>query len=135
MNNRYKHLLYHLHHVSVKHPPMSNTERAAQFGAFQALSGYEEGIKETARTVDEQLKLTEEQQDNLNQVFQQLAELNRPLITVTYFVSDMRKAGGTYVRCTGHFRFLDMQENKLKFVEGMAILLPDICQVELLPDA
>ena len=37
------------HHVSKKHPQMSIEARAAQFGAFAALTGYEDEIEKTAK--------------------------------------------------------------------------------------
>ncbi len=37
------------HHVSVRHAPMSMSQRAAQFAPFAALSGHNKAIEETAR--------------------------------------------------------------------------------------
>lgn len=45
MNPKYEAILYKPHHVSKRHPPMSRTQRAAQFAAFSALSGYDECIR------------------------------------------------------------------------------------------
>lgn len=131
MNDRYSHLLYRQHHRSAKHQPMSRIERAAQFGAFQALTGHEEDIAETARLVDARPELTEDEQRALNQAFCKLQVQQQPLITVTYFVPDGRKAGGAYVRRTGRFRFLDMELQQLKMTDGTAIFLGDICHMEL----
>ncbi len=131
MNERYSDLLYRQRHRSAKHQPMSNMERAAQFGAFQALTGYEENIAETARWVEVRPTLTEDEQSALNQAFRQLQEQRQPLITVTYFVPDARKAGGTYVCRTGRFRFLDMESQQLKMTDGTTIFLGDICHMEL----
>ncbi len=36
------------HHTSTKHPRMSITGRAAQFGSFAALRGHSQAIEETA---------------------------------------------------------------------------------------
>ncbi|MCD8206992.1 MAG: hypothetical protein LUD72_03545 [Bacteroidales bacterium] len=40
------------HHVSQNHPQMPAASRAAQFASFAALSGYEDAIDETAKTVN-----------------------------------------------------------------------------------
>ncbi len=40
------------HHVSAKHRQMPLADRAAQFSAFAALTGYDEEIDETARLTD-----------------------------------------------------------------------------------
>ena len=41
------------HHVSSWHPLMSRSERASQFGAFAALTGYHDALIEKARIVDD----------------------------------------------------------------------------------
>lgn len=43
----------------LKHMRMSKNNRAAQFSAFQALSGFEVAIQETARPTDERVELDE----------------------------------------------------------------------------
>lgn len=45
----YKDIINLPHHVSKKHPQMSIEARAAQFGAFAALAGYEDEIEEMAK--------------------------------------------------------------------------------------
>lgn len=40
------------HHVSVKHPHMARSDRAAQFAPFAALSGHREAVKETQALVE-----------------------------------------------------------------------------------
>lgn len=130
-DNEYKDILDHPHHVSSKRPQMSLYNRAAQFSPFAALTGYDEEIDETARLTDHRAELTEDELNALNDAFQKLSELELPLITVTYFIPDKKKSGGAYVQYTGHFRFLDMGEQKMKFVEGMEISLSCICGVTI----
>ena len=108
---------------------MSNYERAAQFGSFKALTGFEDEIEESARYVEERQTLTEAQQNALDEAFQKLSELELPLITVTYFVPDEKKSGSVYAKYTGHFRFLDMGEKRMKFAEGMEISIADVYDV------
>ena len=134
MNGKYDHIINHQHHVSVKRPRMSNYERAAQFGSFKALTGFEDEIEESARYVEERQTLTEAQQNALDEAFQKLSELELPLITVTYFVPDEKKSGGVYAKYTGHFRFLDMGEKMMKFVEGKEISLDAIMDVRFVKD-
>ncbi|MDO4281653.1 MAG: hypothetical protein Q4C56_08485 [Peptococcaceae bacterium] len=40
--------------VSRRHQPMDRAHRAAQFGAFAALSGYDEIVREMSRLIDEE---------------------------------------------------------------------------------
>lgn len=129
MNGKYEHIINHPHYASVKRPRMSNYERAAQFGSFKALTGFEDEIEESARYVEERQPLTEMQRTALDEAFQKLSELELPLITVTYFVPDEKKSGGVYAKYTGHFRFLDMGEQRMKFTEGMEISIADVYDV------
>lgn len=54
------------HHISKTRPQMSMHDRAAQFSAFAALSGYDDIIKETARLTDSKIEITEEEITDLN---------------------------------------------------------------------
>ena len=45
--------------VSKKHAPMSIEDRAAQFAPFAALTGHGEAIRNTARTVAEEMEREE----------------------------------------------------------------------------
>lgn len=48
------------HHQSTKHARMSALDRAAQFSAFSALTGYETAINETARRTNARLELEDD---------------------------------------------------------------------------
>ena len=54
------------HHVSGKHPPMSMTDRAAQFSPFAALTGYDEAVAETARVTGQKHELSDEEAATLD---------------------------------------------------------------------
>ncbi len=45
----YKDIINMEHHISTRRRRMSASDRAAQFGAFAALTGYDEQIDEAAR--------------------------------------------------------------------------------------
>lgn len=54
---KYKDIINLPHYVSKKHPQMSIEDRAAQFGVFAALTGYEAEIEETAKISIEEREL------------------------------------------------------------------------------
>ncbi len=54
---KYKDIINLPHYVSKKHPQMSIEDRAAQFGAFAALTGYKAEIEETAKISIEEREL------------------------------------------------------------------------------
>ena len=54
---KYKDIINLPHYVSKKYPQMSIEDRAAQFGAFAALTGYEAKIEKTAKISIEEREL------------------------------------------------------------------------------
>ena len=111
--HRYDDIINLPHHVSAKHPRMSAADRAAQFSAFAALTGYGDEVKETARLTDVQSDLDEEMKAELNRKLQFLAEHSddRPNVcsnvAITYFMPDEKKSGGKYVTVTGSVKRVD----------------------------
>lgn len=49
--SRYSDIIDLPHHVSYKHAHMSDMERAAQFSPFEALTGYDEKVRETEAAI------------------------------------------------------------------------------------
>ena len=60
---------------SYKRQWMSTANRAAQFGSFSALAGYDEVISETSRLTQEKIILDEEEKFLLNQTLQELIRI------------------------------------------------------------
>lgn len=120
------------HHVSKTRPQMSMYDRAAQFSAFKALTGFDDEVNETARLTDRKLELTEEDIMDLNLKIQVLKEYadTRPFIFVEYFIPDKKKSGGAYVTTTGNFRRIDEYAANLILTSGEEIHLSDIYSIE-----
>ena len=113
----YADIFSHPHHVSAKHPPMSLYDRAAQFSAYKALSGYEDMVNEEARLVDHKIELSDEERDRLNLklnlIADVIAEGTKPDLSVTYFIPDPVKAGGRYETIRDVIRKVDTVGQKL----------------------
>lgn len=122
------------HHVSAKRRQMPLADRAAQFSAFAALTGYDEEIDETARLTDTREAMSEDDIAELDAAFQRLLSLEseQPTVTVSFFQPDERKEGGKYVIYTGVFRHFDATENRLYFTDGTKIPVHDICNIFIL---
>ncbi len=106
--------------------------RAAQFAPFAALTGYEEDIEETQRlTVD---KITIEN-DAANEIDRnlRLAMLSHKPVTITHFLPDPLKPGGSYLTISGLIYKIDLHENVVIMEDGSAILLYNIYDVSLEP--
>lgn len=132
MNNKYDDMLYLSRPVSTERHHMSNLERAAQFAPFQALTGYEGAIKETARFTTVKIELDEDRKTILDRKQHFLADYieEQPEVTVTYFLSDEKKYGGAYITVTGIVKRFDSYEHVMILANGTKISLNDILDIE-----
>lgn len=129
----YDDIIHLSHPVSKKHPQMSLIDRAAQFSPFAALTGHEEAICETARVVEKQIILDEDEKAVLDERLQVIkAHLSEhPKVAITYFKPDSLKQGGTYKTICDKVKKIDEYENKLVFVNGMEIRFEHLIQIAL----
>ena len=120
------------HHVSQTRPQMSMIDRAAQFSPFAALTGYDAAIKETGRLTDTKLEIGDEERDVLDRKQQYLQKIvaDRPEITITYFVPDEKKAGGSYISLTGNLKRIDYYERLFVLTDETKIQLDEIVDIE-----
>lgn len=114
-------------------PPMSMHDRAAQFSPFAALVGYDDAVAETARLTDSRIELTEDQERELNAKLNMLLDRihERPEVTVTFFMPDERKSGGSYTEKTGIVRIFDSYANELEFVDRQRVKVLDIIDIRI----
>lgn len=119
------------HHVSLTHPHMDIAVRAAQFAPFAALSGYEEAVKETARLTDRKAELDETAMALLNGKLLRIRERikQRPEVTITWFVPDEKKAGGSYFTMTGRVRKMELYERAVYMENGTRIPIDEISEI------
>ena len=116
--------------------PMSMHDRAAQFSPFAALVGYDDAVAETARLVGDKIELTEDEMFELNTDLNRLLDSldEQPEISVTYFVPDKRKTGGSYVDKQGVVRIYDSYSQELVFTDKSRINIQDIIRIEFKED-
>lgn len=121
------------HHISTKHPRMSAASRAAQFSPFAALTGYEARIRETARLTDQRIELDDCAKSILNDSLQLLGQRikERPEVTLTYFLPDARKDGGSYESVRTRVKKLDCYRGLLILEDETNIPIVDLYELEL----
>lgn len=129
MTDKYVDMIYMPHPVSKKHPQMPILDRAAQFAPFAALTGYGAAIKETERLTEETPVLSQEQIDEINCVLFSLTEILPTEVTVTYFIPDMVKSGGTYHKKTGTVNKIDSDNQILIFANKEKIAFKSLISV------
>ena len=120
------------HHRSKVHPQMSIYDRAAQFSPFAALTGLGAAISETARLTDEKIEQDEEQLNILNNKFAILRAniASQPVVTITYFVKDLRKDGGEYVTISGVIKKIDDYQKIIVMQDNIIISIDDIADIK-----
>jgi len=109
---------------------MSMADRAAQFSPFQALSGYGEAIRDTARLTGQRAELTEDEKALLDEKLRLLSDTGEAA-TFTYFLPDEKKSGGAYVATAGSIKKLDLLEGRVLLTDGTAIPIGDILEIEV----
>ena len=122
--NPYADILHLPHHQAADRPHMSMLNRAAQFSPYAALVGFDDVIAETGRR-DQKLTLIDGA----------VRAGRHPAVSVTYFVSDPRKQGGSYETYMGNVRNIDTARRTVVFLSengcarGKVIRIDDITAI------
>ena len=129
--NKYKDIINLPHHVSKNHPRMSLNNRSAQFAPFSALTGYSEKIKETARITDKKIELDEGLKTVINKRLQIIKENIKsvPQVTITYFIKDQRKSGGSYKTIITNIKKIDEVNKIFILTNNEKIQIDDIINI------
>ena len=137
MSGNYDDIIALPHPEPRTHPRMSLHDRAAQFSPFAALTGHSAAIAETGRLTDSRVTLDESEMARVDAALQRLRELlpQEPVASITYFVPDERKAGGSYQTITGTARRIDTANGVLLLTDQRVIPIPDILDVAIQEDA
>ncbi len=132
MSDNYEDIINMEHPTSKKHPRMSLYARAAQFSAFQALTGYSDSLAEEARQTSKRIELSDQQIDELNTKVAFLKDIikTEPQVAITYFVPDERKEGGAYLTVSGQVRRFDEYEGAVILTDRRQIPFGDILTIE-----
>ena len=126
--HKYDDIIHLPHPVSSRHGRMSNYDRAAQFSPFSALTGFDGMISETGRLTQERIELDEEEKARVDEVLQQVQQriAQQPVLQVTWFDYDERKAGGTYLTITGNVKKSDTYTRHILFTDGSRVPIGEI---------
>ena len=133
VNGKYDDIIKLSHHISKKHPQMSKEERAAQFAPFAALVGYEDAVEETARITTKRIELNEEEKNILDMKLQILNEQIRiqiyPNVTIMYFVPDLKKEGGKYIKISGTVKKIEEYKQLIILDDKTEIPISEIISI------
>lgn len=105
--------------------------RADQFAPFAALTGHDAAILETARLTSEKIELSADEATALSKRLEYILSLDEsPVVTITYFVADSRKSGGSYKQVTGIIRKIDEYDSSIILTNGITIPLDDVFSID-----
>ena len=129
---RYDDIIDHPHYQSKKRRHMAMKDRAAQFSAFAALSGYNEAVEETSRLTSERIKLDESKMEAIDAKLRIINERlsDPPEVRISFFREDDRKTGGAYIDVTGTVRRIDLRMRLLSMDNGETVPIDDITGIE-----
>lgn len=130
--HRYDGIIHLPHHQSKKRKHMPIMDRAAQFGAFRALTGYEDEVAETARFTEEKTEPDEYKKAEINAKLQYIRDHleEKQEVLVTYFVPDGKKEGGANITISGIVRKIKAFERTLILEDGTEIPIDEIQSIE-----
>ncbi len=130
--NPYDDIIHLPHPEPKKHKRASRESRAAQFGAFRALTGHEEAVNETARITDSRVELSENMMEILNGKILMLKERieEMPTVSITFFKPDEKKDGGTYIEHTGRIKKINGYERTILFTDRLKVEIPMIVDIQ-----
>ena len=133
MSGKYEDIIHLPHPDSPKHPRMSLHDRAAQFSPFAALTGHSAAIAETGRLTDQRVEMDEYEMARVDAELQRLQELlpGGPTASITYFVPDERKNGGSYQTFTGEVKRIDAVGSVIQMADRREIPIEDVFSVEI----
>ena len=115
------------------HPPMPRKNRAAQFGVFSPLQGYEESLDETARPVEDRPEQDAGQIEAVNAALNEVTQrvLEEPAVVLLCFFRDALKEGGAYRSVTGNVKKVDADARTLLLTDGTSVAFEDICALSV----
>lgn len=119
------------HYRSLSRRPMSQTDRAAQFSPFSALTGLNEELDETARLTESLPTLSEGQTEVINNKLRYIADCHPcdDIFQITYFEPDMFKEGGRFLTVSSRVKRFDEASASLLLENGISIKAEYIMQI------
>ncbi len=124
------------HHESRRHPRMSMLNRAAQFAPFAALTGYDDAIEETSRLTDRMIDLDSDVKVDLDRTMALLRSIlddsgSLPQATITFFIPDVYKDGGSYNTIKTSVKSIDDVERCVILPDGQKIPISNIVDMTI----
>ena len=131
--NDYSDIIDYNYEGPKNHERMPKESRAAQFGSFRALSGYEDELKEVRRRVSNEIILSEDQKYLLDQKLEEIKKRidNTLQVKITYFIKDLKKKGGYYKTIITNIKKIDLVNKEIILFNKEKILIKNIIDIDI----
>lgn len=118
---------------SVSHPPSPRADRAVQFAAFAALTGYGDAVNETARLTDHRPEITEDMKNVLDMKLCEIEsrEGSQPEVILTVYEPDLHKSGGRIVSVSGRVRRIDQALRTIELTDRRSYKIDDVYGIRI----
>lgn len=131
MRGEYDDIINLPHYEPSRHRRMPMENRAAQFAPFAALTGHEAALDETRRITQRQIELSPDELQTLSRkIAYALSFSEPPSISITCYVPDKRKTGGSYVTLHGTIKKVEQCLNLLTMSDNTEIPLHYITDID-----
>ncbi len=128
---KYQSIINKPYQKSTTRPHMSLNDRAAQFAPFAALTGYDEELKETARTTETKQELTDEAKEIINMKLNYIISYKlSEEIEIKYFIKDQKKQGGCYKTISSQVKRIDEVEKEVILIDKTKIKIDNIIDIK-----
>ena len=116
----------------MKHERMSINNRSAQFAPFSALTGYSELISEKGRLTDSKKEITDDIKEILDYKLKIInSKLDfHPKLSITYFIQDDKKAGGSYKTINEVIKKVDFYHKLIILENNERIKIENIINID-----
>lgn len=115
------------------HEHISMSSRASQFHPFQALSGYDDNIKESNRITYDRIDVCDDKGEminrKLNYIYNHMDDNEE--VTITYFLKDSAKDKGVYVTKVGYVKRIDTYKKLLILSDNTMVEFMDILDMSI----
>ena len=128
--DKYTSIINLKHYEPKNHKRMPISKRAAQFMPFSALSGYDTSIKEEGRITSKKIELSTDDIININNKINTIKK--DTLVSITYFIPDRYKEGGTYITKKDIITKIDSYNQTIITKDKTIIPINDILDIEII---
>ncbi len=120
--------------VSKTHIPMNIITRAAQFAPFAALPTHSYALYETERITEDFIILDNQEKERINNLLQDIIHdyENNKQISITYFIKDVKKNGGSYNTIKSVVKKIDEYNKNIILENNIIIPINNILNLSIL---